>query len=256
MRIEPTSCPEIGVCRQFVDMEPGLQPLEREFDLPPQPVCGEYRRSRIVLARQRRPDHQVLGRDKGARIERLLLAAGRHAASVVARQKNFLAFGAIRCARVRYEAGQHICQTTSRPVYMFALAQWDRSKLAHDRHCHAAGRDDVAARPVGVAAGRGRSGWRAGSRRLKVSLLHHPVVTGLDGHLTITRRPHCDPLLSSPPHAWSPRLPGGEASGCVRGPSVGGRSTNLLTRLLGLQHTCLHIYMLTLTKWDGSKSCM
>src|SRR5271166_1480234 len=53
MRIEPTSRPEVGMRRQLVDMEQGFQPLEREFDLPPESVCGEYLRGGVALRRQR-----------------------------------------------------------------------------------------------------------------------------------------------------------------------------------------------------------
>jgi len=75
VRIEPTSCAEVGARRQLVDMEQGFQPLEREFDLPPEPVCDEDLHGRVVLRRQRGAENQKLRGDQGARIEHLLFAA-------------------------------------------------------------------------------------------------------------------------------------------------------------------------------------
>ena len=75
MRIEPASCTEAGVCRQLIDTKQGFQPFEREFNLPPQPVCGEYLPGRVALDRQRCANNHELRGGQRARIQRLLLAA-------------------------------------------------------------------------------------------------------------------------------------------------------------------------------------
>ena len=76
MWIQPTSCAEVGTRRQLIDMEQGFQPFEREFDLPPKPVCGEYLHGRVVLGWQRGAKDQKLRGDQRARIEHFLFAVG------------------------------------------------------------------------------------------------------------------------------------------------------------------------------------
>ena len=77
MRVEPTSRRLGGSGWQPVDVQQRLEPLEREFDLPAQPVGGEHFLGGVSLYRQRGCQDDERGGDQAARIERLLLAAGR-----------------------------------------------------------------------------------------------------------------------------------------------------------------------------------
>jgi hypothetical protein len=69
VRIEPTSRADVSARRQFVDMQQGFQPFEREFNLPPQPVCGEYLRGRVILGPQRCADNQKFRGNQRAWLE-------------------------------------------------------------------------------------------------------------------------------------------------------------------------------------------
>jgi hypothetical protein len=59
---------------QPIDMQQRFQPLERQFDLPPQAIRREHLLGGIVVGRQGRGQHHELCRDQTARIDGVLLA--------------------------------------------------------------------------------------------------------------------------------------------------------------------------------------